>query len=98
MKQVCRVVFALHTSFKILIYITFAYKMLAQKSLGMKNTLKNSANEFALTDFTDNLMDSLMELGRNIVKEVVEITEEAIYESESRKKYYSALDKKEEIF
>ena len=60
----------------------------------MKNTLKNSANEFALTDFTDNLMDSLMELGRNIVKEVVEITEEAIYESESRKKYYSALDKK----
>ena len=61
----------------------------------MKNSLKNSNNEFALSDFTDNLMDSLMELGRNIVKEVINITEQSIFESSSRKKYYASVDKKD---
>lgn len=56
----------------------------------MENTLISQNNEFALTNFTDNLQDVLMELGRNITKEVIETVEEAIFESNKRKKKYGS--------
>lgn len=56
----------------------------------MENTLISQNNEFALTNFTDNLQDVLMELGRNITKEVIETVEEAIFESNKRKKRYGS--------
>lgn len=56
----------------------------------MEKTLISQNNEFALTNFTDNLQDVLMELGRNITKEVIETVEEAIFESSKRKKKYAS--------
>lgn len=61
----------------------------------MENTLISQNNEFALTDFTENLQDVLMELGRDIVKNVIETVEEGIFESNERKKKYASEIKTE---
>lgn len=57
-----------------------------------KKALISQNNSYALTDFTDNLQEILMEIGKNVTKEVILTVEEAIFESEKRKKEYTCID------
>jgi hypothetical protein len=57
--------------------------------------LENSIETGGLSNFTDNLLDKLMEVGCNITKFALDFAEEKIYELTERKRLFKSLEKDE---
>lgn len=54
----------------------------------MTNFLKSSMETGGLSDFTDNLMDDLMQLGYDLTKFSLEYAEDIIFKIKERKKQF----------
>lgn len=59
----------------------------------MTNFLKSSMETGGLSDFTDNLMDDLMQLGYDLTKFSLEYAEDIIFKIKERKKQFESLEK-----
>ena len=59
----------------------------------MAKFLKNSMETGGLSDFTDNLMDKLMELGYDLTKFSLEYAEDIIFKIKERKQKFESLEK-----
>ena len=61
----------------------------------MTEFLKNSIKAGGLSDFTDNLMDNLMQLGYDLTKFSLEYAEDIIFKIKERKQQFESLEKDE---
>ena len=58
----------------------------------MTEFLKNSMETGELSDFTDNLLDKLMQLGYDLTKFSLEYAEDIIFKIKERKQQFESLE------
>ena len=72
---------------------TIIQEFIKEINKNMVESLKNLENDFMFSDFTDDLMGSLMKLGSKIATEFIKTLENDIYLSKERKSKYISYQK-----